>query len=697
LRLNGVSSKQRDPLNVHIDLRLSTVVNALRSRTLEVSNTYTQVSKYTSHHQKGTSTLGTLGRLKSLIGRGIQNDESTSAESNSRTSKRKAANRTPNSPQSTANDPASSSSDRPRQRRSRSNRDASQQNDNRRRDTRRSERDTDEYDSRDRGEGRRRQSRSRNDDRRVDDRSSERSERSSERASERSGSQRSVSRRDSEPHNERTRNSPDNSQADTGRGRLNRQQPREDFRDRRDDRPQRRSRDESSSTRRSAGRGADEGRYDRHENRTERDEPRVQRRNSSPTNHQSSEQDERTPVRGKPVRRRDREQQPERPEIAADLEGTDDWGGLELEKSVIKSILNMGYESPSEIQEASIPWLLKDRDVVAQAVTGSGKTAAFGIPMCNLVDPGSRDVQGLVLVPTRELAQQVQREIALIGRDRGIGVVAVYGGEPIAKQIKALETGRPIVVGTPGRLKDLMNRRILDLGYVKMAVLDEADEMLDIGFADDMEFILKRTPSTRQTALYSATIPGFIRGLIRRYLDDPRWIQLVSSSKGLETVDEVDQVFYDVASQDKADGILEVLDDIEDDSQVLIFRRMQVGVDRLSKGLAGEGFAIKGIHGGMSQSERNRVMNAFRDGSLKMMVATNLAARGLDIPSISHVINYDMPENIEEYVHRIGRTARMGKRGTAVSFIGEWDFELHEQIVQKIGAEKMIKKKFSFY
>ncbi|MEE8046449.1 MAG: DEAD/DEAH box helicase [Dehalococcoidia bacterium] len=403
-------------------------------------------------------------------------------------------------------------------------------------------------------------------------------------------------------------------------------------------------------------------------------------------------------MRGRPVRRRDREPQREtQPQVTVDLQGTAEWGGVELEKSIISSILNMGYEIPSEIQEASIPWLLEERDVVAQAVTGSGKTAAFGIPMCNIVDLDSRDVQGLVFVPTRELAQQVQREISLIGRDRGIGVVAVYGGEPIAKQIKALERGMAIVVGTPGRLKDLMNRRILDLGYVRFAVLDEADEMLDIGFADDMEFILKRTPSTRQTALFSATIPGFIRGLIRRYLDDPRWIQLVSSSKGLETVDEVDQIFYDVASQDKADGIMEILDDIGEDSQILIFRRMQVGVDRLSKGLAGEGFAIKGIHGGMSQPERNRVMNAFRDGSLRMMVATNLAARGLDIPTISHVINYDMPENIEEYVHRIGRTARMGKRGTAVSFVGEWDFELHEQIVAKIGAEKMIHRQFSFY
>ena len=376
---------------------------------------------------------------------------------------------------------------------------------------------------------------------------------------------------------------------------------------------------------------------------------------------------------------------------------TDLWGDITLDSSIVTSLKNMGYDHPSDIQEASIPWQLMGRDVVAQAVTGSGKTASFGIPMCNSVDVKSRDVEGLVLVPTRELAQQVQRELSLIGRDRGIGVVAVYGGEPIAKQIRALDKGMSIVVGTPGRVKDLMNRRVLDLGHVRNAVLDEADEMLDIGFADDMEYILRRTPSQRQTALFSATIPSFIRGLIRKYLNEPRWIQLVNDTKGLETVDEVDQIFYDVASQDKSDGIVEVLDDIDEDSQVLIFRKMQVGVDRLARGLASEGFAIKGIHGGMSQTERNRVMTAFRDGRLKMLVATNLAARGLDIPSISHVINYDMPENIEEYVHRIGRTARMGKRGTAISFIGEWDFELHQQIVDKIGEEKMIQRKFSFY
>ena len=409
-------------------------------------------------------------------------------------------------------------------------------------------------------------------------------------------------------------------------------------------------------------------------------------------------QNSRDEERGRPASGRSRDLPLESvgPEYT-DIQGTEIWNGIELSKSIVTSILDMGYVDPSEIQEAAIPWMLQGRDVVAQAVTGSGKTAAFGIPMCEAVDPGTRDVQGLVLVPTRELAQQVTRELALIGRKRGIGVVAVYGGEAIARQIRALEHGMPIVVGTPGRIKDLMNRRILDLGQVRMAILDEADEMLDIGFADDMEFILKHTPGSRQTALFSATIPGFIRGLIRRYLNDPRWVQLVSDIKGLETVDEVDQIFFDVARQDKADGIMEILDEIPSDSQVLIFRKMQVGVDRLSKGLASEGFPAKGIHGGMSQPERNRVMNSFRDGSLRMLVATNLAARGLDIPTISHVINYDMPESVEEYVHRIGRTARMGKRGTAISFIGEWDYDVHDQIVAKIGAEKMIRRKFSFY
>lgn len=341
--------------------------------------------------------------------------------------------------------------------------------------------------------------------------------------------------------------------------------------------------------------------------------------------------------------------------------------------------------------------MLEGHDVVAQAVTGSGKTAAFGIPMCELVDPTSRRVQAIVLVPTRELAQQVTREISRIGSRRGVNVVAVYGGEPINKQIRALERGAPIVVGTPGRIKDHMNRRTLDLGDVRFAVLDEADEMLDIGFADDMEYILRYTPQSRQTALYSATIPGFILRLIRRYLHEPVWVQLVSGFAGMDTVDEVDQIYYEVAERDKPDALLEILRDVPEDAQTLVFRRMQVGVDRLSRGLKSEGYPAEGIHGGMSQSDRNSVMTAFRDGSLRMLIATNLAARGLDIPTITHVINYDMPENVEEYVHRIGRTARMGKRGTAISFVGEWDLDVFDKVKEKVGEERLERRKLSIY
>ena len=610
------------------------VVTVWRSRTLKGTNTK-KTTEIIPTFQKGTRTLGTLGRLKNLMGRGKNNDEATIAEPNSQKSERKVAGRTPDT-----SEPA------------RSTIGGSRNNGGSGRRPRRGPR------------------RARGD--RTPDASDSRS--GSVRGDSESSEEDSRDRRD-----RRRRTRPDQVVGPDSRrhGRHENSSSAPASRRRRDDRGRGDGRD----------RGQDNARNDVSRNRDARS-PGVGTR--TPTSRRSD--------RGNAERGRTSDQplpsvQPE----PTNSQGTELWSDIELSKSIVESLHDMGYVQPSDIQEASIPWMLEGRDVVAQAVTGSGKTAAFGIPMCESVDPSSRDVEGLVLVPTRELAQQVTRELALIGRKRGIGVVAVYGGEPIARQIKALEQGMAIVVGTPGRIKDLMNRRILELGYVRVAVLDEADEMLDIGFADDMEFILKRTPDSRQTALFSATIPGFIRGLIRRYLKDPRWIQLVSDIKGLETVDEVDQIFYDVAGQDKADGIMEVLDNIASDSQVLIFRKMQVGVDRLSAGLAGEGFPAKGIHGGMSQSERNRVMNAFRDGSLRMLVATNLAARGLDIPTISHVINYDMPESVEEYVHRIGRTARMGKRGTAISFIGEWDYDVHDQIVAKIGADKMIRKKFSFY
>ena len=253
------------------------------------------------------------------------------------------------------------------------------------------------------------------------------------------------------------------------------------------------------------------------------------------------------------------------------------WGQVELTPEVASSLSAMGYREPSEIQRLAIPPLLAGRDVVGQAVTGSGKTSAFGIPICEAVNPRSRDVEGLVLVPTRELAQQVAKEISSVGSELGVRVAALYGGEPINRQIDQLERGTPVVVGTPGRIKDHMARRTLDLRNVRFAVLDEADEMLDIGFADDMEFILRRTPSNRQTALFSATIPGFILKLIRRYLDDPVWVKLVEQFDGIKTAAEVQQVYYDVAERDKLRAVREVLDEMPEDAQTLMFRRMQIG------------------------------------------------------------------------------------------------------------------------
>jgi ATP-dependent RNA helicase DeaD len=242
-----------------------------------------------------------------------------------------------------------------------------------------------------------------------------------------------------------------------------------------------------------------------------------------------------------------------------------------------------------------------------------------------------------------------------------------------------------------------MSRRTLDLSRVRFAVLDEADEMLDIGFADDMEFILRHTPKSRQTALFSATIPGFILKLIRRYLDDPVWVKLVTEFSGVETAAEIKQVYYDVAERDKGRAVLDVLDSMPETAQGLIFRRMQIGVDRLARDLERAGYPVRGIHGGMSQRDRDRVMTAFRDGSLRLLIATNVAARGLDISTITHVINYDMPDNVEEYVHRVGRTARMGKEGMAVSFVSERDQDIIGKIVQKVGEGVLERKLLSIY
>lgn len=315
-------------------------------------------------------------------------------------------------------------------------------------------------------------------------------------------------------------------------------------------------------------------------------------------------------------------------------------------------------------------------------MTGTGKTAAFGIPLAELIDPNELSVQAIVIVPTRELAVQVSAELHRIGSLRGIQVVPIYGGQSIQPQIQALKRGVHIVVGTPGRIMDHQRRGTLRLNGVSFVVLDEADEMLDIGFADDIDRILRQTPSQRQTALYSATFPGFIRGLIHRHLHDPVWVRLGGE---IEMVDEVEQVYYEIADRDCEVGLREILDHQVNGGQALIFCRTQINVDRLVNYLSRHQYAVYGLHGGKPQKERNAAMQAFRDGSRKILVSTNLASRGIDIPTITHVINYTIPDNLEEYVHRIGRAGRMGRAGTAITLVREWDFDMLDAIMGHVG------------
>lgn len=358
---------------------------------------------------------------------------------------------------------------------------------------------------------------------------------------------------------------------------------------------------------------------------------------------------------------------------------------LGLSPSTLAAIAALGWERPTPIQNEAIPPLMEGRDVVGRARTGTGKTAAFGLPLIERLDPGRPSVQAIVLVPTRELAVQVAGELTRLGAGSGLRVVAVYGGQRISTQLAALAKGAHIVVGTPGRVQDHMHRGTLQLDGVGVAVLDEADEMLDIGFADDMERILRHTPKERQTALFSATLPPFIQRLIIRYMRDPVWVSVIDMHEA-PTVETVEQIAYEVSERDKVDAFVEVYNDIEDDPRILVFRRTQIGVDRLVTALKRRGGMVAGLHGGMRQAERERVMAAFKAGDIDVLVATNVAARGLDIPDVTHVFNYDAPQSAEEYIHRIGRTARAGKPGTAVTFVGEWDLDRFAQICAVIGV-----------
>jgi ATP-dependent RNA helicase DeaD len=338
---------------------------------------------------------------------------------------------------------------------------------------------------------------------------------------------------------------------------------------------------------------------------------------------------------------------------------------LGLSEPLLQALTHLGYEEPTPIQEQAIPALLEGRDVIGQAQTGTGKTAAFGLPLLEFVDPDDPEVQALVLTPTRELCIQVTQALRAYGERRGISVVAVFGGAPIRDQMSRVKENAQVVVGTVGRVMDLMGRHALVVTSARYVVLDEADEMLDLGFFEDVETILSRCPSGRQTALFSATIPPEIKRLAEQGMYDPVTIKVKAATL---TIDTVDQFFVEVSDRDKQEKLVEVVK-AERPDQAIIFVRTKIGADRLSRRLNDAGVRVKALHGDMSQGQRDGVMLAFKGERERLLVATDVAARGLDISGVTHVINYDVPNSPDIYVHRIGRTGRVGRSGRAITFI----------------------------
>jgi ATP-dependent RNA helicase DeaD len=343
---------------------------------------------------------------------------------------------------------------------------------------------------------------------------------------------------------------------------------------------------------------------------------------------------------------------------------------LGLDDRLLTALTALGYEEPTPIQRAAIPPLLEGHDVLAQAATGTGKTAAFALPMLHLVAPDSptrERTAALVLVPTRELAMQVAEAIHKYGKPLGVVAVPIYGGASMEGQIRTLKRGVDVVVATPGRALDHIRRRTLHLASVKLVVLDEADEMLDMGFAEDLEAILAATPTERQTALFSATLPPRISAIAATHLRKPVTIRIERESVPAGTLAQVRQVAYIVARGNKTAALGRVLD-VEQPVSTIVFCRTRTEVDELTESLNAHGYRAEALHGGLNQEQRDRVMKKFRANKTDLLIATDVAARGLDVRHVSHVVNYDVPSAAEAYVHRIGRTGRAGRAGVAITF-----------------------------
>ncbi|MCL4442234.1 MAG: DEAD/DEAH box helicase [Firmicutes bacterium] len=365
------------------------------------------------------------------------------------------------------------------------------------------------------------------------------------------------------------------------------------------------------------------------------------------------------------------------------------FGELEISKRIVDGLIEMGFEEPTPIQQLAVPQVLAGHDIIGQAQTGTGKTAAFSIPLIERLDFRIKEIQAVIVTPTRELAIQVAEEISKIGRFSRIKVLPIYGGQSIERQIRSLRYGVQVVVGTPGRLLDHLRRQTLKMDQVRMVVLDEADEMLDMGFIEDIEEILRHTPAERQTLLFSATMPGEIIRLAHQYMKDPKYVTV---SKTNLTVPQIEQVYYEAPEKHKLEALCRLLD-ITDITQGIVFCRTKRGVDELVAGLQARGYTAAALHGDLSQQQRNNVMRQFRSGEVELLVATDVAARGLDIEGVSHVINYDIPQDPEFYVHRIGRTGRAGRSGVAITIISPREYRqlrLIENITKtKIKRERL--------
>jgi ATP-dependent RNA helicase DeaD len=355
---------------------------------------------------------------------------------------------------------------------------------------------------------------------------------------------------------------------------------------------------------------------------------------------------------------------------------------LGLSEAVLKGVEAAGFETPTPIQVRAIPALLAGKDLVAQAQTGTGKTAAFALPLVDRLDPAQGRPQALILCPTRELAVQVSEAIYMLGRSRGFRVLPIYGGQPIDRQLRGLRAGTQIVVGTPGRLLDHLRRGTLDLTSVKTVVLDEADEMLAMGFIEDIELILDALPEERQIGLFSATIPPPIARLATRYLKDPERITIAAEA---HTVPQIRQCYYEVLPAHKVDALTRILD-METPGPTIIFCRTKRECDELGEHLRGRGYGAEALHGDLTQAERDRVMRRFRQGQVDLLVATDVAARGLDIETVTHVINYDIPWDAESYTHRIGRTGRAGREGDAITLVSPRERRQLKLIERGIGT-----------